>query len=62
MFLVGNASFFSNKEYRVFDQQWSLNNSGDCVGFGRGGFCCGGGGCGYGITILTMEAVGNGGG
>ena len=44
MFLVGNASFFSNKEYRVFDQQWPLNNSGDCVGFVRGRFCCGGGG------------------
>ena len=29
---------------------------------GRSGFGCSGGGCGYGVTILTIEAVGNGGG
>ena len=30
--------------------------------FGRGGFHCGWGGVGYGITMLTMEALGNVGG
>ena len=30
--------------------------------FGRGGFCCGGGVCGYVVTIMTMESVGNSGG
>ena len=30
--------------------------------FGRGGFGYGGGGCGDGITMLTVEAVGIGGG
>ena len=28
---------------------------------GRDNFGCGGGGCGYGFSILPMEAVGNGG-
>ena len=28
--------------------------------FGKGRFGCGGGGCGYRVTILAMEAVGNG--
>ena len=30
--------------------------------FGRGGFSCGRGGCGYRVTMLTMQTVGNGGG
>ena len=30
--------------------------------FGKSGFSCGRGGCGYGVRMLMMEAVGNGGG
>ena len=38
------------------------NSSGDCVGFWEGRLWLRQGGCGYIITIMTMVAVGNGGG
>ena len=60
MLHASEAIFLSKK--KILELQRPQNSSGDCVGFwevriwlrqGRG--------CGYGVTMLTMEAVGNGG-
>ena len=47
---------------RIFEPQRSLSSSGDCVGFLVGRLWLRRGGCGHGITMLMVEAVGISGG
>ena len=62
MFPVGEANFLARKNNGFLINSGHKTAAAIVSDFGRGGFRCGGGGCGYGVTMLTMEAVRNGGG
>ena len=61
MFPFGKANFLAIKKMD-FGATAAINSRGKCVGFGEGRIWLLQGGCGYVVMMLTMEAVGNGGG
>ena len=62
MFPVSEATFLSEKKNRIFEPQRPQISSGDCVGLWEGRLWLRQMGCGYGVTMLIVEAVGIGGG